>query len=34
LPGGPFSAVAARLAADMKPYGNIKELGPIAECTK
>ena len=34
LPAGPFSAVAARLAADMKPYSNVKELGPIAECTK
>jgi 5-methylthioadenosine/S-adenosylhomocysteine deaminase len=34
LPSGPFSAVVARLAADMKPYGNVKDLGPIAECTK
>ena len=34
LPTEPFSGVVARLAADMKPYGNIKDLGPIAECTK
>lgn len=34
LPARPFSAVVARLAADVKPYSSVKELGPIVECTK
>jgi 5-methylthioadenosine/S-adenosylhomocysteine deaminase len=34
LPAGPFSEVVARLTTDVKPYSNIRELGPIAECTK
>ena len=34
LPAGPFGAFVARLAADVKPYGSIKELGPIVECAK